>query len=274
MPEGPEIRRAADKIAKVIQHQVIEHIEVGLPNLEPFISKLKGRVVTEVETRGKAMITHFDNRLSIYSHNQLYGKWLTSERGKYPNTNRSLRLALHTISHSAILYSASDISVWERGDLHRQPLLSKLGPDVLHQETSASVIQQRLISKRFKNRSLSSLYLDQHFLAGVGNYLRSEILFDCSLHPEKKPAQLTEQQLSQLALSTLSITMRSYKTGGYTVSGSILNSIRTPSSSYEGTRFMVFDREQLPCRKCGELIHRAITNSRRIYWCPTCQPST
>ncbi len=33
MPEGPEIRTAADKIAKIIEGKVIEDIEVGLPRL-------------------------------------------------------------------------------------------------------------------------------------------------------------------------------------------------------------------------------------------------
>ena len=71
MPEGPEIRLAADKIAKVIEGQQIEDIEVGLPHLTQGAAKLKGRRVEQVETRGKAMLIHFDNQLSVYSHNQL-----------------------------------------------------------------------------------------------------------------------------------------------------------------------------------------------------------
>ena len=81
MPEGPEIRLAADEIAKVIENQVIEDIDVGLPHLICSAKKLIGVKVEEVETRGKAMLIHFANGLSVYSHNQLYGVWKTGKRG-------------------------------------------------------------------------------------------------------------------------------------------------------------------------------------------------
>jgi formamidopyrimidine-DNA glycosylase len=38
-------------------------------------------------------------------------------------------------------------------------------------------VSRRLNEPCLRNRSLGSLYLDQGFLAGIGNYLRSEILF-------------------------------------------------------------------------------------------------
>ncbi|MDP4770378.1 MAG: endonuclease VIII, partial [OM182 bacterium] len=106
MPEGPEIRRAADKIAKVLEGKTVNSIEFAFPHLKPFESDLRSREVTALETRGKALLTHFDNGLSIYSHNQLYGRWYIVKQGTLPKTNRSLRLALHTATHSALLYSA------------------------------------------------------------------------------------------------------------------------------------------------------------------------
>ena len=102
MPEGPEIRIAADKIAKIIEGKVIEDIEVGLPRLLEPSQKLKGIKVEKVETRGKAMLIHFANGFTIYSQNQLYGVWKTDKRGHFPKTNRSLRLALHTKQKSVI----------------------------------------------------------------------------------------------------------------------------------------------------------------------------
>ncbi len=273
MPEGPEIRQAADKIAAIVENKTIEDIEVGLPILSPFVSQLQGKKITEIQTHGKAMLTHFDNDLSIYSHNQLYGVWMTSERGKYPTTNRQLRLALHTNSHSALLYSASDISVWRREDLPLHPLLSKLGPDILDKALTSQDIVERLLHNRFKNRALASLFLDQHFLAGIGNYLRSEILFAAGVDPSLKPKQLSHEQLQVLANATISITKQSYKTGGYTISEERLDLIDTENCDFEFERFMVFDRETLPCRVCNTEIKRAMVNSRRIYWCPNCQAS-
>ena len=138
-----------------------------------------------------------------------------------PETNRSLRLGLHTDEHSALLYSASDISVWPREKLSEHPFLRKLGPDILNQAVTPEVILQRLTSSQFRKRSLAALYLDQAFLAGMGNYLRSEILFFAGIYPDKKPADLSDEQINHLAEQTLQVTYRSYETGGYTTSISV-----------------------------------------------------
>ena len=271
MPEGPEIRIAADQIAKVIEGRQIEDIEVGLPHLASGAAKLKGHRVELVETRGKAMLIHFENQLSIYSHNQLYGVWMTTKRGELPTTKRSLRLALHTKDKSALLYSASDIGIYHPEELVTHPFLTKIGPDILEQNLKWQSLSARLLSKRFCNRSLSSLYLDQHFVAGIGNYLRSEILFAAGVHPDYKPKQLCSQQLETLAKQTLAVGKRAYKTKGHTVPSSMATALSKTKGSYEDVRFMVFNREALPCRECVTPIIKGQRNGRRIYFCENCQ---
>jgi endonuclease-8 len=274
MPEGPEIRLAADKIAKIIENQIIEDIEVGLPRLAAAAQILKGKVVDEVETRGKAMLIHFANGQSVYSHNQLYGVWKTCKRGELPNTKRSLRLALHTSTHSVLLYSASDIAVYERHDLTTHPFLQKIGPDILHKDLRWQTISARLIDKRFCNRKLSILYLDQSFIAGIGNYLRTEILFAAGIHPDNKPKVLSMQQLNTLAKQTLIISKRAYDTKGHTLANRLRKQLKKTKGNYESVRFMAFNREGLPCRECVSNIIKGIRNGRRIYWCEYCQPSS
>ncbi|NJO67188.1 MAG: endonuclease VIII, partial [Leptolyngbyaceae cyanobacterium RM1_405_57] len=73
MPEGPEIKRAADQIAKAIGDRPVTEIFFAFDRLKPYEPKLVGRKVVSVTARGKAMLIGFDNGFSIYSHNQLYG---------------------------------------------------------------------------------------------------------------------------------------------------------------------------------------------------------
>ena len=96
MPEGPEIRRAADKVEAVLKDKTVERIQFGLQPLKKFSKALTGTKVLQLETRGKALLTHFDSGHTIYSHNQLYGVWRVVKRDELPKTNRQLRLALHT----------------------------------------------------------------------------------------------------------------------------------------------------------------------------------
>ncbi|WP_052330796.1 DNA-formamidopyrimidine glycosylase family protein [Rivularia sp. PCC 7116] len=101
MPEGPEIKQAADKIASAITHSPVEEIFFAFERLKPYESQLKNHRITKVDTKGKAMLIHFDNQLTIYSHNQLYGKWMVRKAYDYPKTNRQLRLAIHNHQKSA-----------------------------------------------------------------------------------------------------------------------------------------------------------------------------
>lgn len=272
MPEGPEIRRSADQIARAVAGKRAEVVEFGQAPMKRHEKSLTGRKILDVETRGKALLTHFEGGLTIYSHNQLYGVWRIVDRGKTPNTRRSLRLALHTKDKSALLYSASDISVWLTDDIGEHPFIRKIGPDLLSQDISRKDIRDRLELLNFRNRQLAALYLDQAFIAGIGNYLRSEMLWDARVHPWHKPAQLDGAALGRLAGSTLKIMQRSYDTGGITNPPSRVKALKQKGMKRKGQyRFAVFDRDGDDCYRCGTEIVRSTVSSRRLYWCPDCQ---
>ena len=271
MPEGPEIRRAADKLAEVLEGRVITTVRFGLPRLRPYAKKLRQQRVTGIETRGKALLTHFDHGYSIYSHNQLYGVWQVIEGHKLPVSNRSMRLLLQTDRHSAILYSASDISVWPTAELGQHPFLAKIGPDIMDRDLAWRDVAARLQESRFAGKELCALYLDQAFLAGNGNYLRSEIIHDARLNPRSRPADLSRGELGQLARSTLAISRRSYETGGITLTPRLSRSLEKLGLSRGRRRFYVFEREGAPCYHCGDSIARRELGSRRLYHCPRCQ---
>jgi endonuclease-8 len=272
MPEGPEIRLAADKIARVLVGRPVVAVEFGLPALDRYRRRLEGSTVTAVETRGKAMLTRFDNDLSLYSHNQLYGRWYTTRRPRLPATGRSLRVALHTATHSALLYSASDIDVLTPEEEATHAFLSRVGPDILDRNLDTDAVLQRLQDKRFRNRGAGALYLDQAFLAGNGNYLRSEILHVARVHPAERPADIDTRRLRELARLTLVISRRSYRTRGITVTPTLDKSLREQGLGFERRRFYVFGRAGKPCHHCGSRIEHTTVGSRRLYLCPDCQP--
>ena len=271
MPEGPEIRLAADKVANVLVDQQIVQAELELPTLRRFEKRLSGARVTDVETRGKAMLTHFDNGLTLYSHNQLYGKWFTTRRPRMPKTGRQLRVALHTETHSALLYSASDIEVLSERALERHPFLNRVGPDILDPALSGEDIVSRLESPKFRNRALGGLYLDQAFLAGIGNYLRSEILWAARVDPGSKPSRLDAADLQAIATETLAISRRSYRTRGITAPPKQAKQRKALGMSYQQYRFQVFGREGLECYACGTSIERRTMGSRNLFVCGSCQ---
>jgi endonuclease-8 len=271
MPEGPEIRRAADRIARAIEQREALDVVFTLPELRHQGSAFRGRTVRAVETRGKALLIRFTGGLSIYSHNQLYGRWYVCAPGTTPDTGRQLRLAIHTREASALLYSASDIAVLDAASEAAHPFLARLGPDILDPRLRPARIRARLGQVRFRGRQLGSLLLDQGFLAGNGNYLRSEILFVAGLKPDTRPRDLDREALTRLARSVREISRRAYRTGGLTNDPASVKALKAAGVPRSDHRFFVFGREGKPCRVCGEIIVREAVAGRRLYRCPACQ---
>lgn len=271
MPEGPEIRQAADVLAKALVNRAVKEVFFAFEHLKPYESKLAGSKVVAVQPQGKAMLLHFEHQLCIYSHNQLYGKWVIAKAYSYPNTTRQLRLAIHNEQKSALLYSASEIEVLSQAQIATHPFLSQLGPDVLDQSVTVEQISQRFQDQRFRRRLLTSLLLDQHFLCGLGNYLRSEVLFVARVHPVCRPADCYPDQIDRLAAAIISVTHQSYVTKGITNNLDLVARLREQGCSRSEYRHYVFNRQGLPCFMCSTTIVKAFTGGRRYYYCPGCQ---
>lgn len=271
MPEGPEIRRAADRIQQQIGGRVISDAWFAFPELAYQAASLVGVQVLRVDTWGKAMLIRFADQRVLYSHNQLYGVWKLHGDDEPPNTNRILRARLTAEGRCASLYSASDISLWHEEHLTEHPFLSRLGPDLLSQEVTPSDVLKRLNLKRFHKRSLGALLLDQAFVAGLGNYLRSEILFFTQLPASARPIDLTPNQQQSLAQCIIETTRQAYHTAGITNRETWVEEAKAAGESRRQWRFAVFDRAGLGCHRCGSVVERKMVGSRRLYYCASCQ---
>lgn len=269
MPEGPEIRRAADRLAEAVVGKPLVSAWFAFPALKRHAKSLAGRRILAIEPHGKALLTRFDHGWTLYSHNQLYGVWKVCDAGRRPDTTRSLRVALETSDKAILLYSASDIAMWRDADLARHPFLSKLGPDVLDPGLDAATVAKRLQDPRFARRRLEGLLLDQGFLAGMGNYLRAEVLFEAGIATGRKPADLSPDERNRLAAALLDVPRRSYRSRGIAPARGMREDYLTDTA--DGFRFHVFDREGEPCTRCGAAIVRSTLAGRRMYACAGCQ---
>jgi len=271
MPEGPEIRRTADALEKQIVGREIDRIEFGLDSLARWGKHLSGTIVKEVRSYGKAIVIQLDNGLHIYSHNQLYGRWYFCDTHHYPDIKRQLRLAIDCQGRSALLYSASDIAVLDQDELAEHPFLRKLGPDVLSSLVTVERIVARLKSRKYRNRQLGGVLTDQSFVAGLGNYLRCEILYYSQLHTRIRSSDLNDKQLSLLANSIIDLARQSYQTGGITNNLDYAQQLILKGATFEDARFYVFRRKGLACYRCGCSIEKSSQSGQACYYCPVCQ---
>lgn len=272
MPEGPEVARQADRIRQAIEGRIVRSIRFAFPHLHSRAESLVGRRVTSVKPRGKALLLELEDAATIYTHNQLYGRWYVLKAGSRPRTNRQLRLAIETDDRAALLYSASEIEILDEAGLAEHRYLRKLGPDALDPGLEVSSLVRRFRDRRFAGRTLAALLLDQGFVAGLGNYLRSEICFEARLHPSRKPKDLSVTECRRLARAILRLPRRAYDQPGVTLPPARVRSLKKAGATRRQLRHWVFARAGLPCRICDTPIERLDLAGRRVYLCPRCEP--
>ena len=149
MPEGPEIRRAGDRINKVLAGKEIIESNFYYKRIRDREKIIKNQNIKEITTRGKAMLIRFKNDWTMYSHNQLYGRWTINLNTTKIKSKRALRVVFKTTKHTVKLWSATDIELLPTSKEDEHSFLKKLGPDVLNESCSLELIEERLTSRRF-----------------------------------------------------------------------------------------------------------------------------
>lgn len=271
MPEGPEIHRAAHRLRKALEGKVITHVECPYTTIRGQEHRFLEQEVLQVKARSKAMLMYIGDDV-LYSHNQLYGRWTVQKKtSKERKTNRSLRIKLETETHVACLWSATDIELLEPWQVENHPYIARLGPDVADEEIESKSVLEQIQNTKFGGRQLCHLLLDQSFLAGVGNYLRSEILFNARLHPTRKLKSLTQDEQTRFADSAILTTRLAYVQKGATVDKDLYDLLREQGMSRRQARHYVFTRDGLNCHACEGLISHTRLSGRRLDYCPNCQ---
>ena len=74
MPEGDSLFRLAAKLRPALVGKVI--VQLTLPRSElGEVVGLVGRKVSEVESRGKNLLIHFDDGSALHTHLRMSGSW-------------------------------------------------------------------------------------------------------------------------------------------------------------------------------------------------------
>ena len=295
MPEGPEVQRYADILASALLNRPLTSIMARTQQARAWLAEhpqvLVGATVRRVHARGKNLLIRFDDELFCYSHLMMWGRWqLLDNLGDEPIDKRE-RARLSTAEQHAILLSAPIFQI-QRGPLEIVPTLASLGPDILPDEGEkfdAQEFERRLFLPENREREIGAILLDQDVLAGIGNYLRAEILFECRIDPWKRVRELTSSELEGLCREIPRVARLALETGGATAPQGERERMKSDASlvyspSEWGMRHWVFRRTNLPCLRCGSIIRQARQTtrvfedgedkSRVMYFCPSCQKTS
>jgi endonuclease VIII len=257
MPEGDTIFRTAVTLRRVLQGHAITRFEApGLTGQNP--GPVVGTVVRDVESRGKHLLMHLADGLTLHTHMQMEGSWHLYRHGErwWKGTSHA-RAIVETSEFVTVCFDAPVVELLDHGALERHPQLSSLGPDLCSPAPDIEEALRRM-DRVDPSTPVGVVLLDQRVAAGVGNVYKSEVLHACRVDPFA-PVGAVRPDTRRLILETASTLLRRNLSGGRR---------RTVP---EG--LAVYDRAGRPCRACGARIRhsRQGEQGRSTWWCPACQ---
>ena len=255
-----------------------------------------GQTVDRVWSHGKILVGQTSGGAAepgfFSSHFMMWGRWHVVDPADEiaVTRDRRERARIEVADAVAVLFSAPVFEVGTGDPYAGVAHLATLGPDVLplgQAPYDAAAVRERMMAS--PERTIGAVLLDQTVVAGVGNYLRAEILWQCRIDPWRAVGDLSEAEWACLADEVPRVCGLGYREAGRTVSDDEQARMSTePGMTYNApqpwsTRHAVFRRTNLPCLRCGGPVRQkrqttradeAGDKERIIYFCPVCQNTT
>ncbi len=211
MPELPEVERARRLIERVAVGRRITRVacaddRIVFDGVLPHAVEdaLPGRRVVAAHRRGKHLVVELDEGPAALFHLGMTGHFRTRDErpielassAKRPDPSwppRFTKIHLHLDDGGElVMTNARRLGrIRLRDDPWNHPPLSKLGFDPLLDMPPADEFARRL---RRRTGVLKSLLLDQSFVAGVGNWVADEVLYQARIDPRRRAGELSESE--------------------------------------------------------------------------------
>jgi formamidopyrimidine-DNA glycosylase len=276
MPEGPECAATAQSINNFMSEKTLINVEVlsgrytkkSPPGLAIFKEMLPLKS-TGWATKGKFIYGRFKDDSGqiedrfIWNTLGMSGYWSYSEK-----------------KHSRVRFDFDDgSSIWYTdtrnfGTLkfmmtlqQTEEKLFQLGPDPLTHDIHIDQFRHRLFKKNKKGeKTICEALMNQKTIAGVGNYIKAEVLWLSKISPLRTVNSLTEKEVVSLRDNIQSVIRTSYQNGGATIKS--FYGADGSKGTYS-SKFLVYNQHQDPYN--NKVIKTKTPDGRTTHWVPEIQ---
>lgn len=266
MPELPEVEIRRQYLVASSLHQAIDHIEVEDRKLlttdyTTLVNTLTGRQFIGTHRVGKNLFVLTDQPDVIVRMH--FG--MTGDLEYYHSSLDRPRFARIVFEFTngfnlGFLCPRKFERVGLVDDIAAFLQRKKIGPDGL--AVSLTDLSDRI---RRKKALIKPVLLDQSVVAGLGNWIVDEVLFQALIHPEQRADTLTDAQMIQLHQSIYLVleTAIRYEATYRDFPNNFLIHVRewddSPYDDVEAHKF---------CPRCGTPIERSVVGGRTTFFCP------
>jgi formamidopyrimidine-DNA glycosylase len=232
MPELPEVETVCRVMRRALVGKKIRDVEVvkdpiifGAAPAAAIEKALKGRTVTKIGRRGKTWWIELDQPPVMFGHLGMSG-WIRElgtdttrlkEHGNAPLDDENGRprfLKLLITADDGTRVSFTDARrlgrVWLSESVEKDAKFKKLGPDALDE-----LPKGKAFDALFNNRNapIKASLMDQSILAGIGNWVADEVLYQAKIAPQRLGSSLSSAEFAKLRKTILEVLETSVKAG-------------------------------------------------------------
>lgn len=274
MPEGDTIFRAARRLHAALAGKPVAAFETACAQIARAVegAPIVGRTVEGVSALGKHCLVCFSGDLVLRTHCRMRGSWHLYRPGeRWQRAPHRMRVRIDVPDFVAVAFDMPVAELRTGRELSRDPVIAKLGPDLLAEHFDPAEAVARARSRG--DEAIGIVLLRQDVAAGIGNVYRSEVLHLAAVHPSTPTSTLSDADLATiytLARRLLRANVATGATGEVVLSGGLR---RTTGFLHPEARLWAYGRGGEPCRRCAAPIATAKQgeDARVVFWCPRCQ---
>lgn len=259
MPELPDVASFDSYLASTALHRRIAAVEVRDERVledvtaKRLASAARGREMRQTRRHGKNLFAALGDGPWLVLHFGMtgYPKCFRKPESEPEHARILFRLrdgwklayACQRMLGHAGLTDDPDLYIDEKG----------LGPDALLADE-----EERYAALERRRGRLKSVLMNQQALAGIGNLYADEILFQCGLHPLRRLADMSADEVRRLS-----------RVAGEVLACAVERDAdrdRFPADYLLTTR-----RRSNTCPRCGAALKDIKVGQRTTYFCPRCQ---
>ncbi len=290
MPELPEVQTTVSGLQKVLPKLHFTDVWSDLPSPintsqtfknKNYFEKTKklilNKKVVSVSRRGKNILIHFEKNLTLLVHMKmtghlLYGTyffdnqekvWKAKEKGPLQDPYNRFIHVVFTLSNKKHL-AFSDARKFGKIALLEEHDLAHLGPEPLDAHFTLPRFKERL-SKKPKGK-VKTVLMEQSVIVGVGNIYSDEILWLAGVHPERKVADITADEMKAMFTAMKQLLRKGVDFGGDSTSD--YRNIHGERGKFQ-YHHQAYQQTGKPCSKksCRGVILRKVIGGRSAHFC-------
>ena len=269
MPELPEVettRRGLEPLivgrkivaTRIHQKQLRWEIPSHLPKT------INGQKINSITRRAKYLLINLTSG-SIVMHLGMSGSISVVPSGAILKKHQHFEIELDNktkiLLHDPRRFGAV---LWQKEN-ETLKLIRNLGPEPLNDGFSGDTLYKL---SRGKKQNIKTFIMDNNNVVGVGNIYASESLFVAGISPKRASGNVSKKRYQKLTRSITDVLTRAIEKGGTT-----LNDFTAVDGQpgHFSQALAVYNRKDMPCKRCDGTIKRIIQNQRASYYCPKCQ---